>query len=88
MTMHFQHSSAGLIFAWPYIVLGDEFAVTTEHDIASALSRSASMRRRGTFLASLLDHSGGTLAFSSGFSVEAAASAAAVPAIRLKTRSY
>ena len=88
MTMHFQHSSAGLIFAWPYIVLGDEFAVTTEHDIASALSRRTLMQRRSTFLASLLDHSAGTLAFSSGFSVKAAASAAAVPAIRLKTRSY
>jgi hypothetical protein len=25
MGMHFQHSSAGLIFAWTYIVLGDEF---------------------------------------------------------------
>jgi hypothetical protein len=34
--VHFQHSSAGLIFAWPYIVLGDEFAFTTEHDIDSA----------------------------------------------------
>jgi hypothetical protein len=60
---------------------------TTEHNIASALSRRTSMQRRSTFLASLLDHTGGTLAFSFGFSVEAAASAAAVPP-RLKTRRY
>jgi hypothetical protein len=82
--VHFQQSSAGvnLCLALPYIVLSDEFALTTEHDIASALSRSTSMQRRSTFLASLLAAAqigAGGRALASASSVGKVASAAATP---------
>jgi hypothetical protein len=66
----------------PYIGLGDEFALTTEHGIASALSRRTPMQRRSAFLASLLAAAQigvGGRALASTSSVGKAASAAATP---------